>query len=171
MASNTTCSLALVGLAGALALGTACDVDCGSPSQVNNQYAVFANVLEIKAVDNEEAFPSYQSPANGWSEWILRWDEMIQDDVIVEIDRQSFAAVGKWNEMECGNFDLEFGGEYVSDTGSVHSFDSTGRFIQFANQLEGLWEYQEVWTDTTGEQGTISLSGQIGGTVVGTGAE
>lgn len=146
-----------------------CGVECGSPSQVNNLYAVFANVLEIESVDNEESFPSYASPANGWSEWNLRWDEIIQADVIVEIDSQSFPATGEWNDIECGNFNLDIAGDYFADGGSVHSFTARGQFIQFANQLEGLWDYEEVWTAEDGEQGTFVISGQVNGTVINPG--
>ncbi len=151
----------------ATAASSGCGVECGSPSQVNNKYAVFANVLEIQTEENKENFPSYSSPANGWSEWILRWDELIQEGVIVEIDNQSFPAEGVWNEIECGNFDLDISGDYYAESGSVHSFTASGRFIQFANQLEGLWDYEEIWTAENGEQGTFAIVGQVNGTVAG----
>ena len=59
----------------------------------------------------------------------------------------------------------------VPCTKPVINLTAVGRFIQFANQLEGLWDYDEVWTDVTSEQGTISIAGQVGGTVVGTTAD
>jgi hypothetical protein len=158
--------LLLIGAACLPAAG-GCGVDCGSPSQVDGRYAVFANALEIREVTNEENFPSYESPGNGWSEWILTWDELLQDEVLVDIDRQTFPAVGVWNEIECGNFTLEITGDYLSETGSLHSFTADAQFIQYASQLEGLWDYSEVWTSVEGEQGTFVIDGQVNGTVIG----
>ena len=147
--------------------GVGCGVDCGAPSQVNGRYAVFSNVVSILAVENEKNFPSYHSPANGWSEWNLVWNEMVQDEVIVEIDDQSFAAQGTWNDIECGNFNLDISGTYMSPEKSTHVFTASGQFIQFANQLEGLWDYEEQWSTDEGQTGTFVIEGQVTGTTVG----
>ena len=147
--------------------GVGCGVDCGAPSQVNGRYAVFANVINILSAENEDNSPSYHSPANGWSEWSIAWNEMVQDDIIVEIDGQSFAAQGEWNDIQCGNFTLDISGTYISDKESTHAFTAQGQFIQFANQLEGLWDYEEQWSTVKGQSGTLVIDGQVTGTTVG----
>jgi hypothetical protein len=153
--------------------GVGCGVDCGAPSQVNGRYAVFSNVVSILEVENEENFPSYHSPANGWSEWNIVWKEMVQDEVIVEINGQSFEAQGVWNDIECGNFTLDIAGTFVSldpvklTEESTHVFTASGQFIQFANQLEGLWDYEEQWSTDKGQTGTFVIEGQVTGTTVG----
>jgi hypothetical protein len=87
--------------------------------------------------------------------------------VIVEIDGQSFAAQGTWNDIECGNFNLDISGTYKSPEKSTHVFTASGQFIQFANQLEGLWDYEEQWSTDEGQTGTFVIEGQVTGTTVG----
>jgi hypothetical protein len=129
--------------------------------------------VSILEVENEENFPSYHSPANGWSEWNIVWKEMVQDEVIVEINGQSFEAQGVWNDIECGNFTLDIAGTFVSldpvklTEESTHVFTASGQFIQFANQLEGLWDYEEQWSTDKGQTGTFVIEGQVTGTTVG----
>lgn len=142
-----------------------CGVDCGSPTQVNGVYAVFANVVEFEGT-NLEAFPSYQSPANGMREWQISWDR-VTNEIAVAIEGQEYQATGVWNDIECGNFTLEFGGPYASLEGTQHDFFATGEMVVFASQLEGSWQYQEDWTGKDGETGSFSADGNLSGEKVG----
>jgi hypothetical protein len=139
-----------------------CGVDCGTPDQVNGVYAVFANVTGDVEVSNPEAFPSYMSPANGWGEWTIEWDR-VSGDVRMTVDDQAYDAVGTWDPIECGTFDLEFGGPYLSPEGTTHDFYAVGSFVVFANQLEGNWEYSEDWVAVDGQSGTFATDGQVSG--------
>jgi hypothetical protein len=141
-----------------------CNADCGNPEQINGTYAVFANVVTYEG-DNLAAFPSYQTPANGWSEWDLGWTNLMTQRIGVTIDGQAFEGAGIWNEVECGNFDLRFSGEYTSDIGSVHSFEADGRFVRFAERLEGTWQWSEQWS-YEGENGTFNANGELAGELV-----
>src|SRR5687768_8799926 len=95
-----------------LPLAAGCNADCGSPEQINGRYAMFANVLVYDG-DNLEGFPSYQTPANGWTEWEIAWTNLANGRVDVSIDGQPFGGDGAWNEVECGNFTLRFAGVYT----------------------------------------------------------
>ncbi len=154
--------LFLLGLSAPLA---GCGVDCGEPTQVNGIYAVFANAVTHEGTNLEE-FPSYQSPANGMREWAITWDR-VSDAINIDIEGQSFAAAGEWNDIECGSFTLDFGGPYQSPEGSTHQIAAVADLVVFAQSLEGTWEYDEDWTSETGESGTFSAHGQLSGEKVG----
>lgn len=152
--------------------GTGCSVDCGSPSQINGRYAIFANQVQLLDLTNEENFPAYESPANGWTEWKIEWNEMVQEDVIVTIDGQAFSAMGGWNDIECGHFTLDISGDYqfedrLTSEVSHHEFNAVGSFVQFATQIEGVWEYHELWESADGEAGIYAVNGQLSGTDIG----
>lgn len=141
-----------------------CGVDCGDPSQINGRYAIFANVIEWEVSEPSEAFPSYKSPANGWAEWTFEWNQLKQPPVIVSFDGQPYEGDGTWDPVECGNFNLEWSGTYLSDSDSTHAFSATAQFVQFADQIEGQWTYEESWTAETGETGTFTVTaGQLSG--------
>lgn len=146
---------------------TGCGVDCGSPDQVDGRYAVFANVLDHDGT-NLEAFPSYQSPANGWTEWTLAWDR-VRNEVTVAIDGQPYPAEGVWDDVVCGNFQLAFEGVYASEEGTEHDFVAVGDFTVFASHLEGDWTWEESWTNLESETGTFTADGQVSGSLVGAG--
>ena len=149
-----------------LALASGCGgVDCGSPSQIDGTYAMFTNVLTYDGT-NLEAFPSYESPANGWAPWVISWGKTSQADVIVEIDDQEFAGSGTWDPVECGNFTLDFAGLYVSEVGTQHQFTSTGQYLWFTDSIEGVWDYAEDWTNLASETGTFTTNGQVSGSIV-----
>lgn len=156
-------ALLLPGLALSL-LG--CGVECGAPNQANGTYAMFANPITQQAT-NEAGFPSYMTPANGWSEWEIRWNTLDTDQVDVKIDGQSYAARGAWDDIECGSFHLESQGLYQSVNDSTHDFEVDGQFVLFGNQVEGVWDWSEAWTARNGEQGTFSAHGQVRGERIG----
>lgn len=156
---------ALLGLVAVASLG-GCGPDCGQPDQVNGTYAVFANVVEEPQVTNAEHFPSYMTPANGWSEWTVQWNLVDPSQVAVTIDEQPYQATATWDDVECGNFRLTFAGDYVSINDTEHAFSVDGQFVVFGGHLEGLWSWSETWTSRDGEHGTFSSLGQMSGTRV-----
>lgn len=139
-----------------------CGVECGPPSQANGTYAMFANPITQQAT-NEQEFPSYMTPANGWSEWTVRWNTLDTDQVTVEIDGQPYSAQGAWDDIECGSFHLGFQGIYESVNDSTHDFEVDGQFVLFGNQVEGVWDWSESWTSRDDEQGTFTAYGQVRG--------
>ena len=149
---------------GAAPLG-GCGLDCGEPTDVEGKYSVFANVVAYEAT-NYEAFPSYMSPANGWAEWDITWNQVDSGPVIVSIDGQPFAGTGSWDAVECGHFALEFAGVYASEHESTHDFTAVGDFVVFGNQLEGEWRWDESWQGRGGEIGVFGADGQVSGSVV-----
>jgi hypothetical protein len=151
------------GLLGAVcvAAGSGCGVDCGPPTQVNGAYAMFANVLTYEGT-NLEAFPSYQSPANGESEWLIAFDA-ISGQTTIGIDGQSFDAGGTWDTTQCGVFSLQFGGLYLSAANTSHLFEANGDFVGYGDHVEGTWTYSENWSDGQGESGTFDADGQLAG--------
>jgi hypothetical protein len=142
----------------------ACNADCGSPEQVNGRYAVFANVLSFDG-DNLDGFPSYQDPANGWSEWEITWTNIANGRVTVLIDGEEFDGDGAWDDVECGNFSLRFAGVYASDIGSTHDFTTTGQLVRFADRLEGTFTWSEEWA-YDGDDGTFDADGQLAGDLI-----
>jgi hypothetical protein len=148
---------------GAAASTVGCDIDCGPPRQVNGTYAVFANIMTYDGTNLEE-FPSYGSPANGWREWTIAWPSSYSADVDVQIDDTAYVAHGEWDALVCGNFTLSLSGPYVSGQGSSHEFEAEGDFAVFGTQIEGRWDYSEIWTTADGEEtGTFTTDGQIAG--------
>lgn len=141
-----------------------CGVACDAPTEVNGTYSVFANTLTHEGT-NLENFPSYSSPANGWSEWTILWDEA-NAAITVAIDGQSYGASGSWDGVECGTFDMAFGGAYDGGDGSVHAFTSTGNYVTYADHLEGVWHYEEAWSDGGGQVGDFEAEGQVSGQIV-----
>lgn len=141
-----------------------CNADCGSPEQVNGRYAVFANVIAFDG-ENLEGFPSYQTPANGWSEWAITWTNLSNGRITVAIDGQEFEGDGGWNEVECGNFSVRFAGIYTSDLGSTHDFRADGQLVRFADRLEGTWAWSEQWA-YDGDDGTFEADGELAGDLV-----
>lgn len=142
-----------------MALG-GCDPDCGSGRQIDGDYAVFANVWEYDG-ENLDAFPSYMTPANGWSEWSVTWGAAAGGGVVVTIDDQSFSGTGTWDDVECGNFALSLSGTYRSANDSLHEFTADGTFVAYASRFEGVWEWEEDWTSAQGETGTFGATGQV----------
>ncbi|MBN2800118.1 MAG: hypothetical protein JXX28_13315 [Deltaproteobacteria bacterium] len=151
--------LTLLGLAG-------CSADCGQPDQVNGTYAVFANVISAPEVSNEEAFPSYMSPVNGWTEWEIQWNLVDQTQVVVLLDGQAYQAQGSWDSLECGRFDLKFQGDYTSVNDTEHAFVADGSFVVFGAHLDGVWAWSEIWTGRNAQSGTFAALGQVAGTRV-----
>jgi len=158
-------SIPLVLASLALPLAAGCGADCGKPTQINGTYAVFANVIQ-RSGSNMDHFPSYMTPANGWTEWTLTWNRNKPAKVSVVIDGQPYTATGSWDEVECGNFTLDFAGTYLSINDSTHEFAVTGDFVAFGPQIEGRWDWEETWTSAQGETGTFSTIGQVSGTLV-----
>jgi hypothetical protein len=157
----------LLSLVAPLALAAGCGVDCGDPTQVNGRYAVFANVLTFDGTNLEE-FPSYGSPANGFSEWTIDWDR-VAGEVHLTIDDFPFTGTGVWDDIECGNFTLDFAGPYTDADGASHDLTATGSYVVFADQLVGDWTYSETWTSLDGESGTFDADGQVAGQVLAAG--
>ena len=119
-----------------LPLAVACDVDCEDPTEANGTYAVFANVITWE-VTNEDAFPSYMSPANGFTEWSLGFPVREGGPVEVTIDGQPFVATATTDDTVCGAFSLDFEGTYTSTRDSTHAFAASGDFAVFGPQLVG----------------------------------
>ena len=139
---------------------TGCGVACDASSEINGRYAVFANVLEYDGT-NLEVFPSYMSPANGWSDWDMAWPEG-SETVAVAIDNQSYVAESTSDPRYCGTFSMSFSGTYTSVNDTTHEFVADGDFVVFGPQLEGDWTWEESWAldDATG---TFSATGQLSG--------
>lgn len=149
---------------GSIPLLSGCNADCGSPEQVNGRYAMFANVLAYDG-DNLDGFPSYQTPANGWSEWEITWTNLQSGRVTVSIDGQPFDGDGLWDDVECGNFTLRFAGLYTSEDGSTHDFRTDATLVRFADRLEGTWTWSEAWA-RAGDDGTFESDGQLAGDLI-----
>lgn len=145
----------------AVAAAPGCGVDCGAPTQVNGTYAMFANVITYDGTHLED-FPSEMSPANGPSEWLIAFDA-ISGQTTVAIDGQAYDAGGSWNTEECGRFNLQFGGLYLSAAHTTHLFQATGDFLGYNGHIEGTWTYSEDWSDGNGHDGTFHTEGQLSG--------
>lgn len=144
-----------------VASGSGCGVDCGPPTHVNGSYNMFANAITHDGTNLDE-FPSYQSPANGWSEWLISFDA-ISGQTTVAIDGQAFEAGGSWDTTQCGVFSLQFGGLYLSPENTSHLFQSDGEFVGYADRVDGSWSYSESWSDGEGESGSFEAEGQLTG--------
>lgn len=147
----------------ALPLAGGCGVDCGSPQEVDGRYAVFASVLEVTDLSDPEAFPSYMTPANGWTEWRLDWGGGSGGKNVIELDEQTYEGTGSWDPVECGHFTLDFSGTYASVNETEHLFQASGEFVVFGPNLEGVWDWSEEWTNRRGDSGTFAASGQLTG--------
>jgi len=146
-------------------LAAACGVDCGDPTQINGTYAIFANVQDYDGT-NLENFPSYGSPANGFSEWKIDWDR-VANQVNLTIDNYPFTADGTWDPIQCGDFTLDFAGPYTDTAGVSHNLSVTnGSFVVFADSINGEWDYDETWTDLDGNSGTFTTHGLLGGKII-----
>ena len=146
---------------GVALLLTGCGVACDASSELDGRYAVFANVVAFEGT-NLDAFPSYMSPSNGWSDWDLAWPEGA-DTVAVAIDDQSYVADASSDPRFCGTFSMSLSGTYTSVNVTSHVFAATGDFVVFGPQLEGDWVWDESWVALDGETGTFSATGQLSG--------
>jgi hypothetical protein len=148
-------SLAVLALAG-------CPPVCPEPAAVDGSWSVFATVLDIEG--DEPDFPSYQTPANGASNWVLEWGAAADGPVGVQVDGQTLDASGVWSTRACGTFALDLSGVYTSATGSTHDLDAQAEWVVWQDQLDGTWDWAEDWTDRDGvASGRFSARGQVEG--------
>lgn len=157
---------------GAFASLAGCAGNCGSPRQLDGQlFRVFANEVErINAPGFDEftaapEFLSYASPANGPSDWSFEWGNTALGPITVAIDGQPFEGQGLFDEVECGQIELEFSGTYTSvDAGTTHGFATVGNLVASGDRLRGELEWRELWSTEDGRSGTyhaiIHIQGQ-----------
>lgn len=150
-----------------------CAANCPAPQTLNGQvFKMFANHVELlssaedlKVFTAAPDFISYGSPANGKSEWVIDWGPANLGAVRVTIDDQRYDAKGDWNPVECGNFFLEFKGDYQSPDGVTHSFSTYGNFVQHDNKIHGELEWLEHFSNGAGKSGRYRAIVAIEGTL------
>ena len=74
----------------------------------------------------------------------------------VFLDGQPFdEGSGQWSQVNCGNFTATWGGTYVGEDGTEHTFVAAGYFVQYREQLEGFVTWEEAWETAAGETGSF----------------
>lgn len=152
----------LFAIASTAVLLAACKPNCGSPNQLDGlTYEMFGNVIVWQA--GATGAPPGMTPINGYTDLQLTWGTAPAGPVTVSIDGQAFEGEGLWQEQECGNFGLSFGGTFVSSEGTSHNFSGAGNFLFYDTLLEGAMVWNETWTSGT-EIGTLDVEdGAISG--------
>lgn len=142
----------------ALAIASGCAAPCAGPEQISGvPYEIFATIGTLGPTSNEEAFPSYTTPANGPAVWRFDWGATDTGPITVVIDDQELEATGSWSTIECGNFTVDFDEQpYVAPddpTGTIHRIRFSGIFSAYDDRLEGSGSFAETWTTPAdGEQ-------------------
>ncbi len=146
-------------------------VPCLQPQTVLNavEFDMLGTLSTHRTQPEDAAFPT-DLPANGPSTWVMLWDSTTVGPVNLDIDGQIFVGEGSWSQTECGNFDLEFGGEYLGADGGRHFFTASGEWNTYDGVVDGLSSWQESWQRSDGGEGTLTAtvvfhgkSGTIGG--------
>ena len=129
---------------------------------MDGAYDVHANVVTFTASD-ATAFARLDSPVNGESSWELSWNSATNSATGVVIDDQAYTAQAEWDPALCGHFTLTFAGTYTGSDGSSHDFSTGGDFSVFGDQLEGEWNWSELWNDGAGHSGSFDADGRVSG--------
>lgn len=130
---------------------------CLQPQTVLNAVAfdMSGAMTTFRIQPDDVTFPA-DVPANGPSVWTMLWDTATTGSVHLDIDGQSYAAEGTWDDVECGNFSLAFEGEYLGADGGRHVFNSEGTYNTYDGLLDGLVSWRETWEDAAGVEGTMT---------------
>jgi len=158
-------SLLLLGTTG---LSGACSDTCGLGSQLNGiDYDVFVKAIEYD-IQNEAAFPGDASPANGFATLTFEWGTANEGPVTVFIDGQPFEGTGSFDDQECGNFTVQFEGDYLHESGSEHTFAAAGLFLFYEQVIEGQINWAENFRTVDGKVGSFNVPiGEVRGTQSG----
>jgi hypothetical protein len=147
-----------------LALG-ACTEECPTADFVLNgrSWNIFNTVVELSPPELDPAFPGETSPANGAHVFTIDWNTNAPDSAVtVTIDGQEFPGQGRWDDANCGEFNLAFEGTYVAGE-VLHDFAAGASLETWDEHLEGTWRYAEAWR--TGDlTGRVDFQVQMKGT-------
>ena len=140
---------------------SACNADCGPASQLNGRvYKVFAAFVKVDS-RRTDVEATWGSPSNGKGDWEFAWSGD-SGAMTVIIDEQPFDGTGEWDAVECGNFAIQWDGEYVDDNGVSHLFEATGDFVVYDDRIDGIAGWNETW-QVDGRTGRITGRTQIRG--------
>jgi hypothetical protein len=131
----------------ALALG-GCAETCPLPQDALNQkiWDLFGRVTVLEQ-EQDPAWPAESLPFNGPHLWTIDWASNDFDGarVIVTIDEQVFEGTGSFDDVECGNFVVTFGGTYAAEDGAEHEFNASARLATLPEGLDGFVEFKSTW--------------------------
>ena len=152
-----------IALGGVVLCSAGCvTIDGGPPSQIDGEYAVFANVI---AFDEAQlaAYPLETSPVNGTSVWQAVWDVESNAAIDLVIEGQAYRAQAAWDSAVCGHFTAAFSGVFEDSADISRQFTAGGEFTSFGDSLEGELDWSEIWQGEAGESGVWESSVRISG--------
>lgn len=138
-----------------------CEAECQSDTRMTGDYATWSYVTADTEDITGNNVADYPYPAmffNGWSEWTLEYVPA-NESVKIWINEQPFEARDFFRDPEdCINWSMSFGGTYLSEWGSRHSFTWAGQLEYEGPHIGGTWTYEDSWTmDAEGLSGTIEI--------------
>lgn len=143
-----------------------CEAECQSDTRMNGDYAVWSYVTAATEDIEGTNTSDYPYPAmffNGWSEWLLEYVPS-NSTVKLDINGQPFTSEDFFRAPEdCLNWSMSFGGTYVSEWGSRHSFTWVGDLEYEGPHVGGTWRYEDSWVwEEEGLSGSVTIpEGQL----------
>jgi hypothetical protein len=159
----------VVALAALGAAGAGCSESCGLASQMNGAtYEAFIHPVGPWEVENASIFPAEASPGNGPVAFGVEWGLSNTGPITVLMDGQAFDGEGVFYEQECGNFEITWAGQYLSEVGSEHNFAARAVIQFYDSVLAGrVYNYSESWKFENQTGSYSSVQSDIFGEIVG----
>ncbi len=150
-----------------------CASECDDPTRIEGTWAVWHHLTNV-GVDGgatvDEAYPSYEVFANGWSRWAITWSKGSTGSIEITdaAERagaygdpipQNFQVTMKAADDNCNRIALSFASEFATVSRTNHVFTYVADLTWTGDEFAGTYTYDDTWS---GNGQTGALTGGVG---------